>query len=226
VRNDGRLILTIECCGAGFLKMGPAIEALEQEAEGLGAAFYWTLTYALYGVMRLYNHDQALEYEDRIREYAEQDQEGGPYEFPEVEKALPESIRRTLKHQPKELILESRRALRRHRTGKYRVWIERLQKIQWLSRHRLWADRDLVEEGNYDDPPLPSLIVAFKENDAVLACFDEDRQYMLEGSSEPTVGVAFSPRKPDEVRRALRVAGQFVALNYELFQLVEELNQS
>ena len=46
---------------------------------------------------------------------------------------------------------------------------------------------------------------------------------MLEGSAEPTLGVVFSPQKPDEVRRALRVVGRFIALNRELFQLVEEL---
>jgi hypothetical protein len=44
--------------------MGPAIAALAAEAAGLGAAFYWTLTYALYGVMRIYNHNNAFQYED------------------------------------------------------------------------------------------------------------------------------------------------------------------
>lgn len=52
--GDGRLAVTIECGGSGFLKIGPAIEALEAEAQGLGAAFYWTLTYALYRVMRVW----------------------------------------------------------------------------------------------------------------------------------------------------------------------------
>lgn len=42
--GNGRLAVTVECGGSGFLKIGPAIEALEQEAAGLGAAFYWTLT--------------------------------------------------------------------------------------------------------------------------------------------------------------------------------------
>ena len=63
--------------------------------------------------------------------------------------------------------------------------------------------------------------MAFKEHDAVVACFDEESQYMLEGSAEPTLGVVFSPQEPEEVRRALRLVGRFVALNYELFQLAE-----
>jgi hypothetical protein len=47
--GNGRLAVTIECSGCGFLKIGPAIAALEAESPGLGAAFYWTLTYALSG---------------------------------------------------------------------------------------------------------------------------------------------------------------------------------
>ena len=50
-----------------------------------------------------------------------------------------------------------------------------------------------VEDGGYDSIPLPSLVVAFKEHDAIVVCFDEEGQYMLEGSSEPTLGVIFAP---------------------------------
>src|ERR1035438_8445342 len=101
VLESGQLAVTIECGGSGYLKMGPAIDALEAEAEGLGAAFYWALTHALYRVMRIYNHDDALMYEERMRDYASEDEEEnrGQYEFPEVEKALPKYIRKTLKRE-------------------------------------------------------------------------------------------------------------------------------
>ena len=48
---------------------------------------------------------------------------------------------------------------------------------------------------------------------------------MLEGSSEPTVCVVFSPKKADEVKHAVRVIERFVAFNVELFELVEELQE-
>jgi transcriptional regulator with XRE-family HTH domain len=225
--ENGQLAVTIECGGSGYLKIGPAIDALEEEAEGLGAAFYWILTHALYRVMRLYNHDDALQYEERMKEYAEEEEEGNKdqYEFPEVEKALPESIRKTLTHDDKRWILRARRLLSTYRHGRYRPWIERLRKIQQLSRLPLRQSRDFVQEGNYDSPPLPSLLVAFKEHDAITACFDEEGQYMLEGSSEPAVGVVFSPQKPDEVRHAMRIVAHFLVINHELFQLVEELQE-
>jgi hypothetical protein len=221
----GRLAGTIECSGCGFLKIGPAIAALEEDAAGLGAAFYWTLTYSLYRVMRIYNHDDALQYEERTHEYAEEDEENREqYEFPEVEKALPECIQKTLlADDHRGFTLKARRLLRKHMRGRYHSWIERVRTIEQLSRVRLPIDAHFREDGGYDTIPLPSLLVAFKEHDAVVACFDEESQYMLEVIAEPALGVVFSPQKPEEVRRALRVVGRFIAINYELFQLVEAL---
>ena len=225
--ESGKLVVTVECCGSGYLKIGPALDALETEAEGLGAAFYWALTYALYRVMRIYNHDDALMYEERMRDCAAEDDEEnrGQYEFPEVEKALPECIRKTLKRECSDWKVRDRELLRRFRNGRYGSWIKRLQRIQRLSRLPLKQSRDYIETGYYDEPPLPSLLVTFKEHDAITACFDEEGQYMMEGTAEPTLCVAFSPRKPEEVRHVLRVVERFVALNCELFQLVEEIQE-
>lgn len=223
--GHGRLAVTIECSASGYLRIGPAIAALEEEAAGLGTAFYWTLTYALYRVMRIYNHDDALQYEERLREYSEDDEENSEqYEFPEVRKALPEGIRETLTHDDHRVFTRNaRKLLLRHRNGRYGPWINRLRTIQRLARLWLPTDAYFREDGGYDTCPLPSLLVAFTEHDAIEACFDEEGQYMLEGNSEPTLGVVFSLRKPEEVRRALRTVTRFIALNHELFALVEEL---
>jgi hypothetical protein len=225
--GKGRLAVTIECGGAGYFKIGPAITALEAEAAGLGAAFYWTLTYALYRVMRIYNHDDALQYEERMREYAEDDEENREqYEFPDVEKALPECIQRTLKcNDHRRYRRDARRLLSEHRKGQFARWIQYVEKIDRLARLRMPTDSCFREEGGYDSIPLPCLIVSFHEHDAIEACFDEEGNYMLEGSSEPTVGVVFSPDKPDEVRNAIRVVERFIALNLELFELVEKVKQ-
>ena len=223
--EPGKLVLTIECGGSGYLKMGPAVQALEAEAEGLGAAFYWTLTYALYRVMRLYNHDDAMQYAERMREYAEEEDqgEGAQYEFPEVEKALPECIRRTLTHEHKRWTLQARRLLRTCRNGRYGCWIDKLSKIEQVCRVPVSQSTDYVQSGRYDSEPLPTLLVSFEEHDAITACFDEEGQYMLEGSAEPALAVVFSPNNAGEVRHALRAVGRFLALNQTLFELVEEL---
>jgi hypothetical protein len=175
--------------------------------------------------MWIYNHDDALQYEERMHECAEDDNENREqYEFPEVEKALPECVLRTLRRDNDHAFLRSaRRLLVQHRCGTYRSWIEGLRKIDRLSRVRLPSDTYFREDSGYDTISLPSLVVAFKDHDAIVACFDEESQYMLEGSAEPTVGVLFAPQEPEEVRRALRVIGRFIAINHELFQLVEAL---
>jgi hypothetical protein len=97
--SNGQLAVTIECSGAGYLKIGPSLDALEKEAEGLGAAFYWTLLRALYRLMRIYDHSDALMYEEMLVEAANEDNEENrsQHEFPEVEKALPACIQKTLK---------------------------------------------------------------------------------------------------------------------------------
>jgi hypothetical protein len=69
------------------------------------------------------------------------------------------------------------------------------------------------------------LLVAFKEHDAITACFDEEGQSMMEGTAEPTVCVVLSPRQPEQVRQAIRIVDRFIALNCELFQLVEEIQE-
>jgi len=222
--RNGRLAVTIECSGSGYLKIGPALEALEKKAEGLGAAFYWTLIHALYRVMRIYDHSDALMYEEMLIESANQDDEENrsQCEFPEVEKALPECIQKTLK---RKWTIEDRRLLRAHRKGPYHAWIDRLRKMQRLSRLPVEQSQQLLEDRYYDGPPLPSLLVAFKDRDAITACFDEEGQHMLEGSSEPAVCVVFSPKNADEVTHATRVIERFVAFNTELFELVEELQE-
>jgi hypothetical protein len=223
--GGSRLVVTIECGGAGYLKIGTAIAALEEEAAGLGAAFYWTLTYALYRVMRIYNHDDALQYEEQMRESVEDGEENsGHYEFPEIEKALPECIRSTLKCDDHHaFVRRARQLLTEYRHGRFGSWIELLRRIERLSRIRLPADIRFREEGRYDTIPLPSLVIAFKDHDAIVACFDEESQYMLEGSAEPALGVVFSPQRLGEVKTAARAVRRFVALNIALFELVEEL---
>jgi hypothetical protein len=175
--------------------------------------------------MRIYNHDDAFEYEERMKEYAEEDEENREqYEFPEVDKALPECIRSTLTSEDRRAFLRhTRRLLRQHRSGRFGSWIQHLQRIDRLSRIRLRVDAAFREDGGCDTIPLPSLVVSFKDHDAIVACFDEESQYMLEVSPEPALDIIFSPQEPEEVKTAVRMVRRFIALNVALFEMVEEL---
>jgi hypothetical protein len=220
------LAVLITSGNCGYLEIGNALEALEREERGLGAAFYWEFTSSLYRVMRLYNHDDAMMREEQLHEWADQEDEEseGEHEFPEVDKALPECIRVTLKESRPRRWLFNRRFLLKHRNGRFGSWIQRLRCIQRLARLYSKSGRDLGD-GYYDSSPLPTLLVVFKQNDAIAACFDEESQYMLESSPEPALSVVFSPQNDADVAKARKIIERFVLINCELFQLVETIQE-
>lgn len=221
--ESSELAVMITSGNCGYVEIGEALEALEAEETGLGAAFYWQFTYSLYRVMRIYNHDDAKMREEMLHEWAEQEEEDSreQYEFPEVDKGLPECILKTLKGNSRHE-LRDRQLLLKHKSGKFGSWITRLRRIQRLARLYPKSGRDLGD-GYYDSAPLPTLLVAFKEHDVICACFDEESQSMLEGSPEPALSIVFSPNDEDEVRKAKKIVERFVLINCELFQLVEEI---
>jgi hypothetical protein len=96
-------------------------------------------------------------HEERLHEWAEQEEEEAreQYEFPEVEKGLPECVRKTLKHRDK--ALQGRRLLLKNRNGRFGAWIARLRRMQTLSRLYPKSGTDLGD-GYYDSAPLPSLL--------------------------------------------------------------------
>jgi hypothetical protein len=176
--------------------------------------------------MRIYDHSDAFMYEERQREYAESDEENADqYEFPEVEKGVPECIRASVKRDRTEGRCADRRLLSKHRKGRFGSWIERLRNIQRLARLHRDKGRDFDEDGYYDSPPVPSLLIVFKEHDVIAACFDEESQYMLESVPEPALSLVFCPNDPNEVARTRKVVARFIAINCELFHLVEEIQK-
>jgi len=224
--STGQLAITIHCSGCGFLKIGPALRALEAEEKGLGAAIYWTLLRSLYRVMRIYDHSDAQAYEENLIEYAREDDPANrdQYEFPEVDKALPECIRGNLKHESEHWRLDYRRLLRRHRNGRYRNWIRHVETIARLARVKTRSFEPSDYDGYYDGPPLPALLIVFEEHDAVAACFDEESQHMLEGSAEPAFCAVFTLDDAEQCSAAIRAAERFVLVNRELCELIEEIH--
>ena len=226
--NTGQLALSISCTGCAYLKIGAALRALECEAEGLGAAFYWTLIGSLYRVMRIYDHTDAQAYEENLIEYAQEDDPAnrGHYEFPEVARALPECIRKSLNHGSADWCLQYRRLLSRRSGGKFQSWIRHLEAIAKLSMIRTKAPQLDDFDGYYDGPPLPALLIVFEERDAISACFDEESQHMLEGSSEPSFCAIFSPDDAEQCSQAMHAVERFVDVNRELCELIEEIQSS
>jgi hypothetical protein len=224
--STGQLAITIHCSGCGYLKIGPALRALESEEEGLGTAFYWTLVRSLYRVMRIYDHSDAQAYEENLIEYAQEDDPANrdQYEFPDVEKALPDCIAKSLKHESEHWRLDYRRLLWRHRNGRYRNWIGHVGATAKLARVKARSSEREDLDGYYDGPPLPALLIVFEEHDAVAACFDEESQHMLEGSAEPTFCAVFTLDNAGQCSVAIRGVERFIRVNQELCELIEAIH--
>ena len=75
-------------------------------------------------------------------------------------------------------------------------------------------------EGEYDDPPVPSLLLVFHENDAIQACFDHESERYNETTNEPSCAVCFLPEIGEEFDAALRTMAIFLRVNMELAGLI------
>jgi hypothetical protein len=57
------------------------------------------------------------------------------------------------------------------------------------------------------NPPLPALLVSFKPQDAIVGCFDEDSQTMLEAEPEPSFLAEINPADAKSVQQAVDSLG-------------------
>jgi hypothetical protein len=223
------LLLKIACSDYGYLEMGSAVEAMEAEAKGLGVAFFRTLLHSIYPVMRVYDYTDALDYETNDRERAEEEEEDEEneknHEIPDIKSELPSCIRETEDQFEFLPFREWRRLLLSHRGGKFRSWIKQLRRLMVLSRYQRSESKDFVEDEYYDDPPIPSLLIALRKHDGIVRYFDDACEYWAQGSPRPAVCIQFSPTNQDEIARTLRVAYRFIEFNCELSRLAEDIRR-
>ncbi len=216
--GDGKLMAAFEVQACGYLKIGAALAALEEQERFLGAAFYFLLRRSLYRWIRIYDHTDAEFYDEQLHEWMEQDdpENRDAYEFPPVEETIPEPVRAAEDW----TYSNARRLLRRHLDGPYSIWIRKLLTLHRLSRLKGQVMRF---QGEYDDAPVPSLLLVFRENDAIQACFDHESDRYNESTNEPTCAVCFRPEIREEFDAALRTTAIFLRVNMELAELIAVL---
>jgi len=217
------LLITVAAEQCGYVIAGPALDALQSEAKGLGVAFYRVLSASLAKWVRVYDYTDARNCEDGMKQMREMDDEQGreQYEIPDVEAAIPAFLcKARLKVARSDLPL-----LRKHQTGKYGGWIRRLLEIHRLAQLPAAGDVREIMSSYYDQSCLPSLLVVFNKNDTIEGCFDDESQCWPEASSEPCLAIAFDPADAGQTAAALRSLETFLHLNRELCLLTEEFNK-
>jgi hypothetical protein len=204
--KPSQLFLTVEPSEAtcGCVTFGPTLELLEKVHPQLPVTFFKLFVEALNRWIRVYDHRDAEERAETLREWAAQEDDADQYEIPDVQASIPACMRQAALHERELACLEAE--INDPLVAKL------VQAAIALDRGSAQAKRpqlgdDIGEQLSDCNPPLPCLLAVFAEADSVAAAFDEEADGMLEVTPEPNLIIPFDPTDVDNVGVAFRVLG-------------------
>jgi len=160
---DGRhLYFVLHPDSAAYVVAGPTLELLEREHPRLPATFYQLFTGALRQFVRTYDYRDAEDRVEMLREWAEGEEE--QYEIADVTASIPACMKREA------LSLEGlQRLSAQARSSEARSVIGGTIDLHRVSKKSKRPDfTDEIREQLADtNPPLPSALVVFAENDGI-----------------------------------------------------------
>ncbi len=195
---DGqRLYFVLHPDSAAYVVAGPTLELLGREHARLPASFYHVFTGALNKWVRIYTHRDAEDRVEVFREWAEGEEE--QHEIADVAASVPECMKR------KALSLEGLQRLGRQARGsEAQAVIAATLDLHRVSEKAKRPDfTDEIREQLADtNPPLPSALVVFAENDGIEGQFDDESQNMMECAPEPNLVIPLNAFDRDSVQSA------------------------
>jgi len=154
--------------------------------------------------IRVYDHRDALERVEQLREWYDADPQGENVELPAVDAAIPDCLRQKCIPLKERFVARLAATVRNQRVRALLEGVIELSRISVQGRRPEIGE--LVETRLADsNPPVPALVAVFNKNDAVEGCFDEESQGMLECPPEPNVILPFRAGDADSVREAFRL---------------------
>ena len=202
--DGSRLYLTVDPDRSGFLILSPTVKVLEEANPRLPATFYGLFASALNKWVRLYDYRDAQERVSMWREWMEGEGDSEQYELPDVEKCIPACMeQRPLSRQ--RLRAVSAKGEGREVRDLLKAVIELADISDGAARPELTDE--MREELCDTNPPLPSLLAVFAENDAIEACYDDEAQTALEVTPEPSVLIPLNAHDPQSVGQAFHTFG-------------------
>ena len=199
-----RLFLLIEPEEAGYLVLGPAVDLLEAEHPRLPATFFAMFTGALNRWVRVYDHRDAEERVEMLREWWEADPEAENVELPDVAGSVPALMR-----QPPLTVRGLRRVQSSLRNPLVKRLVEGVLDLHQLSesRQRPHVSDEVGEQLMDCNPPVPALVAVFRSRDAIEGVFDDESQGMLECPPEPNLILPLDATDPASIRDMHRTLG-------------------
>jgi hypothetical protein len=135
-------------------------------------------------------------------------------DFPDLDAAIPQCAKNLTRKEYR----SAKALLVKHRRGRYSEWIEAVLAMDSIRQAK---DTQCPGgfEGNWDDGPLPTWVLAFGQRDAIGQAFDEEAGGMNECSHAPTWINTFDPADKKDVRRVLERVRGFVMVNRQIVKL-------
>jgi hypothetical protein len=205
--KPNQLFLAVEPSEAscGCVTFGPTLDLLEKAHPQLPATFFNLFVGALNSWIRVYDHRDAEERAETLREWAAQEADADQYEIPDVQGSIPACMRQTALNEVELACLKGR-----IKDPLAAMLVEAAINLDRVSAQATRPDLgdDIGQQLSDCNPPLPCLLAVFAEADSVAAAFDEEAQGMLEVTPEPNLIIPFDPTHTGSVRDAFQVFGE------------------
>jgi hypothetical protein len=217
---EGTLYLIADPNAAAFVVLNPVIELLEKTHPRLPATFCNIFARSLNRWVRVYDHRDAEERVEMLREWYEGEENADQYELPDVEGCTP----KCLKEKP--LSLRALDELSQNITSDdVKRLIEGLLELRRTSTQakRPEFTGEMGQQLMDGNPPLPCLLAAFSPGDAVVGCFDDESQSAMEATPDPNLIIPLNLADPLNIRhgfRTLVVACETLAAASRLIDLM------
>jgi hypothetical protein len=229
LQTDTVMAVAIDIGNCGFLCLGKAVNALEDEAVGLGAAFYSVLVSSLAQYCHIFDYSTAEYSRDCQVEMACDELGVDPdnlpeeakanYEFYEPKRAVPSRILAAVQSPIRFGAKQPLALLSSHRSGIHAAWIELVIALDGLAKRYKKAKGDQLE-----DSCLPSFLLAFNKHDDIIAAFDDYSQTALEGDTSTVYVKRFDAAIPAEIKAALTSVTLITQLYSTTCKLAESIN--
>ena len=218
--DDGYAYLIADPSQSGYLVLGSALRALEQEHPRLPVTFYRLFSGAINRWARVFDYQDALARNEMMRDWYEDDPDAESVELPDIESAIPTCLRKKALS-PRGL----RQLLRRIRSRDVRGWLEGVLALHEESNRCPAPDLESsVRDQFYDsNPPLPVLLTVFEKHDGIEGAFDGEAQGMMEVSPEPNLILPLRTDDVDQLRQAFAVLRCFCRTLARASELMKQL---
>ena len=204
--DGSQMFLYVEASSCGFVNLGPALALCEKEDSRLPVTFARMFLNSIGGRFRIYDDRDAEEHISILEDNYDPGEDAEAIAaLPDRNKIMPACMKQKPLGRRGQKVMLSRIAPRSRVARLLRATIE-LSRVAERVRYPEIPEpvRELFGDCN---PPVPVLLAIYQLGDAIEACFDDERQSMLELTPEPWPLIPFNGTDTESTRQAFESLG-------------------